>query len=107
VPLGAAITGVESLKDRPVVAQLLAWNAAAIQDAKFDRDELTLTLDRAYIRQACAWLQQHSELKFNFLSDLTCVDRYPQEPRFEVIYHLLSMARKERVRLKVRLNGTF
>ena len=105
MPLGAAIAGVESLKDRPVVAQLLAWNASALQAAKSDRNELTLTVDRAYIRQACAWLQQHSELKFNFLSDITCVDRYPQEPRFEVIYHLLSHSRKERVRLKVLLAG--
>ena len=36
---------------------------------------------------------------------LTCVVWYPTEPRFEVIYHLLSIAGKERVRLKVRLDG--
>jgi NADH-quinone oxidoreductase subunit C len=34
------------------------------------------------------------------------VDWYPGEPRFEVVYELLSMARKERLRLKVRLSGT-
>jgi NADH-quinone oxidoreductase subunit C len=42
---------------------------------------------------------------FNFLSDITCVDWHPSEPRFEVIYHLLSIPHKERVRLKVRLSG--
>ena len=31
------------------------------------------------------------------------MDWYPSEPRFEVIYHLLSIPKKERVRLKVRL----
>jgi len=36
---------------------------------------------------------------------VTCVDWYPQEPRFDVIYHLLSIPNKERVRLKVRLDG--
>ena len=41
----------------------------------------------------------------DFLSDLTCADFYPREPRFELAYHLLSMKRKERVRLKVRLSG--
>ena len=42
---------------------------------------------------------------FNYLSDVTCVDWYPAEPRFEVVYHLLSLRKKERVRLKVRLGG--
>jgi NADH-quinone oxidoreductase subunit C len=41
----------------------------------------------------------------NFLSDVTCVDLHPSEPRFEVIYQLLSIPKKERVRLKVRLSG--
>ena len=36
---------------------------------------------------------------------MTCVDWHPTEPRFEVVYHLLSIPRKERLRLKVRLAG--
>jgi NADH-quinone oxidoreductase subunit C len=84
------------------VATLLEWNSAAVQGAKFDRDELSVFIERAYIREACALLKKAG---FNFFSDLTCVDLHPSEPRFEVIYHLLSHARKERVRLKVRLMG--
>jgi NADH-quinone oxidoreductase subunit C len=44
-------------------------------------------------------------LKFNYLSDVTCVDWYPSEPRFEVAYHLLSIPRKARLRLKVKLKS--
>jgi NADH-quinone oxidoreductase subunit C len=44
-------------------------------------------------------------LRFSFLSDLTVVDRFPLEPRFELNYHLLSLDRKERLRLRVRLPG--
>ncbi len=33
------------------------------------------------------------------------MDWFPSEPRFEVVYHLLSHSKKERVRLKVRLDG--
>ena len=40
-----------------------------------------------------------------FSADVTCVDWYPSEPRFHVVYHLLSHKRKERVRLKVKLSG--
>jgi NADH-quinone oxidoreductase subunit C len=34
------------------------------------------------------------------------VDRFPMEPRFEVNYHLLSLDRRERLRLKVSLSGS-
>jgi NADH-quinone oxidoreductase subunit C len=105
VPLAPAVTDIEQLKDRPEVSRLLAWRANAVQGAALDRNELTISIDRAYIREACAFLQETSELKFNFLSDLTCVDRHPLEPRFEVIYHLLSHSRKQRLRLKVKLAG--
>ena len=100
-----AITEIEKLKDHPAVARLLAWNAGAVQGAKWDHNEMSVYIDRAFIRDAAATLRDDPEVRFDFLSDLTCVDWYPNEPRFEVIYHLLSMKLKERVRLKVRLAG--
>jgi NADH-quinone oxidoreductase subunit C len=36
-------------------------------------------------------------------SDVTCVDYFGREPRFEVVYHLYSITKKKRVRVKVRL----
>src|SRR5438309_1499037 len=101
--LTPAITGLDALKDRPELARLLAANASAIPDAKFDRDELTIWVDRAFIREAVALLRDDAELRYNFLSDVTCVDWHPTSPRFEIVYHLLSIPRKARVRLKVRL----
>jgi NADH-quinone oxidoreductase subunit C len=103
--LAPAITDLEALKGHPAVARLLAWNPASITGVKFDRDEMTICVDRANIREACALLRDDSESAFNYLSDVTCVDWYPAEPRFEVIYHLLSISKKDRVRLKVRLDG--
>lgn len=100
-----AITELEQLKSQPPLARLLAWKAEAVQGAKLDRGELTIWIDAPAIREACDLLRTDDELKFNFLSDLTCVDWYPREPRFEVVYHLLSIPRKGRVRLKVRLAG--
>jgi len=105
MPLPPAITDLEPLKSHPAVARLLAWNKSAIQSVKFDRDEMTILLDRGSSREACALLRDDAECAFNFLSDITCVDWYPAEPRFEVVYHLLSIPKKERVRLKVRLNS--
>ncbi|HWR13863.1 MAG TPA: NADH-quinone oxidoreductase subunit C [Terriglobales bacterium] len=105
MPLAPAITDIEQLKDRPEVAALLGWNADAVEGAKFDRNELTIWIKRDHVVNAARFLRDHSELRFNFLSDVTCVDWYPSEPRFEVVYHLLSIPRKSRVRLKVKLNS--
>lgn len=106
MPLVPPCTDLEQLKSHPAVGRLLAWNPKAVQGVKFDRDEMTIYLDRSAIREACALLRQDSDCAFNFLCDVTCIDWYPAEPRFEVVYHLLSISKKERVRLKVRLNSS-
>jgi len=103
MPLTPAVTDLEQLKDRPIVAALLAWNQSAVAGAKVDRNELSIYIARENIRGAVAYLK--AEGLTDFLSDLTCADFYPREPRFEVAYHLLSISRKERVRLKVKLSG--
>ena len=98
-----AITDLEQLKSRPTFSALVTWNSAAVKDGKFDRDELTVYIDSPFIRDACFFLRDQQA--FNFMSDLTCVDLHPLDPRFEVVYHLLSHSKKERVRLKVQLSG--
>lgn len=105
MPLAPAITDLEQLRGHPALARLLAAGVV-VEGAKFDRDEMTIYVDRSSIREACVLLRDDPGCPFNFLSDVTCVDWYPQEPRFEVIYHLLSIPKKERVRLKVRLNSS-
>ena len=71
-------------------------------DAKFDRNELTITVARESIVAAAQALQQAG---YNFFEDVTAVDWYPSEPRFQITYHFLSMAMKQRVRLAVRLDS--
>jgi NADH-quinone oxidoreductase subunit C len=105
MPLTPAITDLDQLQERLGLSRLLAWDAGAVEAARFDRDEMTIVVKRAAIRKACAILRDDRQLEFNFLADITCVDWYPNEPRFEVVYHLLSIPRRERLRLKVRLAG--
>jgi NADH-quinone oxidoreductase subunit C len=103
MPLESAITDLEKLKDHPALSVLLAWNQNAVEAAKFDCDELSIYVAREFIRAACEQLKSKGVV--DFLSDLTCADFYPREPRFEMAYHLLSIRVKERVRLKVKLDG--
>jgi NADH-quinone oxidoreductase subunit C len=104
--LAPAITDIEALKSHPALACLLEWKPAVVQTVKYDREELTIWVEKDAIREACAILRDAREYPFNYLSDLTCLDWYPSEPRFEVVYHLLSISTKERVRLKTRLDGS-
>ena len=101
--LTPAVTDLDQLKNRPTISALLAWNQSAVQGANFDRNELSIYIARENIRDAISQLK--SQGLINFLSDVTCADFYPREPRFELAYHLLSIPRKERVRLKVKLSG--
>src|ERR1035438_1384460 len=45
---------LEGLAGNPAVMAVLAWNPEALLDAKFDRDELTLTIAAGQIRAAAA-----------------------------------------------------
>ena len=105
MPPAPAITDLEQLKDRPEVARLLAWRPDAVLGAKFDRNELTIGVDRGVIPEVCSLLRDDENLAYTFLSDITCVDWVPSEPRFEVVYQLLSMKRKRHLRIKVRVSG--
>ncbi len=82
---------------------IAAFDADAVVSGKFDRGELTLEIAPAKIASICGFLKY--DQKFNRLSTVTAVDRYPVEPRFEVVYHLHSVGRNERVRLKCRVPG--
>jgi NADH-quinone oxidoreductase subunit C len=50
-------------------------------------------------------MRDHPDLRYRFLADITAVDFWPREPRFEVVYLLVSIEHRRRVRLKVRLRG--
>jgi NADH-quinone oxidoreductase subunit C len=98
--LAPTLTGKEAvlaqLPEHPALKAILAWKPEALTDAKFDRDELTLTVAPAELRAACSTLQAAG---YNYFEDMTAVDHFPAAPRFQLSYHLLSLARKERIRL--------
>jgi NADH-quinone oxidoreductase subunit C len=65
--------------------------------------ELTVEIAPERIVEACLFLK--SDRQFERLSTVTAVDRYPSQPRFEVVYHLQSIAHNQRLRLKCRLTA--
>ena len=88
-----------------VVEQQRGWSANAISEVIEFRGETTIVVPRNVLRDVAERCRADKELQFNLLSDATCVDRYPLEPRFEVNYHLVSIPRRDRLRLQVRLSS--
>ena len=93
----------ENLKEHATAAAVEAFDADAAASGKLDRGELTLEIARQKIVSVCRFLKV--ELRFVRLSTITGVDWYPEEPRFEVVYHLHSLDRNERLRVKCRVPG--
>jgi NADH-quinone oxidoreductase subunit C len=89
---------LEALPDDPALKALREFAT----DAKYDRGELTITVARENITSAAEALRRAG---FTFFEDVTGVDWYPSEPRFQISYSFLSLTMKRRVRVAVRLAG--
>ena len=66
-------------------------------------DQPTILVPAASLVEVCRALHDRAEFDFILLADLTAVDWWPRQPRFEVVYHLSSMT--QRLRLKVSIDG--
>lgn len=86
-----------------VIEHLRAWNPRAIAEVIEFQGETTVVAPRNVLRELAQRCRQ--ELQFNLLSDITSTDKYPVEPRFELSYHLTSIPKAMKVRLRVKLTG--
>ena len=78
-------------------------------------DQPCLVVPAASIDEVARTLRTHAALQYHVLAELTAVDVWPAEPRFEVVYHFVSMGvhalgdaqapPPSRLRVKVRLHG--
>jgi NADH-quinone oxidoreductase subunit C len=92
-------------------AALVASLQAAVPGATFEAIpsvdlQTTMYVSREHIEAVARALRDLPELRFSFLAELTAVDYWPREPRFEVVYVLVSIEHRLRLRLKVRLDGS-
>jgi len=73
---------------------------AVIETVEF-RSEQTIVLTIGQLVAVCAYLQKN--LQYTFLSTITAVDWDERVPRYDVVYHLLSIPNRSELRLKVRV----
>ncbi len=93
----------EELNAYEDAAGLNAALPGAVAGGKFAFGQLVVEVAPSQIVAACRYLKL--ERKFERLSAVTAVDRYPLEPRFEIIYLFHSVARNARMELKARVSG--
>ncbi len=67
------------------------------------RGETTIVLPPDKIPAVARFLRDHAALRYNFMADLTAVDWLEREPRYDVIYHLMSTETRAVLRLKTRV----
>ncbi len=73
---------------------------AVVETVNFRREE-TIILLPEHLVKVCAYLQRNQQ--YSFLSSVTAVDWLEREPRFDLVYHLLSIPNQSELRLKVRV----
>jgi len=74
---------------------------SALLTSKEAFGEVTLTVARDRIVSVLKKLRDDPELQFEVLLDITGVDWPAREERFDVVYHLLSMRKNQRIRVKL------
>ena len=84
-----------------VIEQLRAALPGAIEATSEFRGQLSISVPREAIVEVARFLRDDPELSYNFLENLCGVDYLGRDPRFEMVYHLLSHQNHHRVCLKV------
>jgi NADH-quinone oxidoreductase subunit C len=75
---------------------------ARIKERNEFRGETTFVLEANDIRETARLCRD--EFAFDYLIDITSIDHFGSEPRFEVVYELYSMAAAVHLRLKIRIS---
>ena len=78
-------------------AAALASKFTIVSQKEF-RGELTLTVNRAQFHDIAAFLRD--QLGYSYLIDISSVDHFGNEPRYEMVYELQNLDRADHLRLK-------
>lgn len=92
-------------EDNITVRKLKERFGDSIGEATYFRDEVTVIIDADRVVEICRFLRDDPDLQYNMLIDLTSIHWPGREKEFEVVYHLYSMPRNDRVRLKAPVDG--
>ena len=85
-----------------IIESLNTLVPGAVYEPSASVDFATIYVPREQLVDTCRALRDAPEHRYNVLIEITAADYLPRSPRFEVVYHLLSIPHRRRLRLKVR-----
>ena len=84
--------------------QLLRENhPEGVLDTMLPQGDATAIIRPEFLTKIMDFLKSDSRLLFDVLMDVTAVDYHERKPRFDVVYHLLSLSFNRRLRVKLRI----
>jgi len=87
----------------PLLRRLLEAHPDAVRGTHAHLGDATALVDAGSVVEVMRFLRDDPELEFEMLTDVTAVDYLGEEPRFEVVYHLYSVSKNHRLRIKARV----
>jgi len=84
--------------------RLLEGCPGAVLETHAQHGDATAVVAAERIVEVLTFLRDDPDCEFEMLTDLTAVDRLGETPRFEVVYHFCSLARRQRLRIKARVS---
>ena len=88
-----------------ILEKLQSTFAGEILGSHQDHGDLTVILKKDRCHEVLRFLKEDPDLSFEILMDVCGVDYLPtgEDPRFEVVYHLYSVTKNHRIRLRVKV----
>ena len=86
-----------------IIAALSTLVPGASFEAAPSVDFATIYVPSERLVETCRVLRDNDALRYTTIIEVTAADYIPRTPRFEVVYHLLSISRRARLRIKVRV----
>ena len=90
------------MEEKAILERLRKEFPAGVRETLTSLGDEVAVIDKEALLQVTTFLRDGPG-EFTMLLDLTCVDYADEEPRFEMVYHLFSLSRNRRLRIKVRL----
>ena len=85
------------------VDRLRAEKADAVTDVSYHAGQALVRVPSRRLIEVLGYLRDHDDLRFDYLSNLTAVHWPKNEPPFELVYHLYSIAKRHRLTIKTAI----
>lgn len=90
------------MEEKKVLEALKTKFPEKITETLSDFGDDTVIISRDFLVELVQHLKD-KPYEYTMLLDITCVDYGNREPRFDMVYHLLSLSAKHRLRIKIPL----